>query len=174
MPWRLALKNNNAWRIPAENILLTAEAHDYYFREQEKRLTGPHHFGFDPLHENIQIKEIRTRRFYEIFLNAEHIFTKLNLGDVVYFENAICLFQNLTVALSKLWFFNCKHRKTMTIVFKDSLFIANYVLLIRFSQTIAMNSHKTPIRLRWFLWITTIRASVLLNCAHIRAYFFFI
>ena len=40
--------------------------------------------------------------FFEIFLNAEHIFLKLNLGDVVYFENAISLFQNLAVTLSNL------------------------------------------------------------------------
>ena len=92
IPSRLALQNNKARRISAQNILSTAEAHDYYFREKGKHLTSPHHFGFDPLHENIPMQEIRTRRFYETFLNAEHIFTKLNSGDVVYFENAICLF----------------------------------------------------------------------------------
>ena len=64
-----------------------------------KRLTGPHHFVFD--HGNIQMQEMQTR-FFEIFLNAEHIFLKLNLGDVVYFENAISLFQKLTVTLSNL------------------------------------------------------------------------
>ena len=63
------------------------------FEKKKKRLTGQHHFGFDPPHENIQMQEIRMRRFYEIFLNAEHIFTKLNLGDVVYSENAIRLFK---------------------------------------------------------------------------------
>ena len=77
-------------------------AHDYYFLEKGKRLTAPHHFWFDPLHENIPVQEIRTRKFYKTFLNAEHIFTKLNSGDVVYFENVICLFQNLTVTLSNL------------------------------------------------------------------------
>ena len=45
------------------------------FEKKGKRLAGPHHFGFDPPHENIQMQEICTRRFYEIFLNAEHIFT---------------------------------------------------------------------------------------------------
>ena len=78
------------------------QAHDYYFREKGKHLTGPHHFGFDPLHENIQMQEIRARRFYETFVNAEHVFTKLNSGGLVYFQNAICLFQILTVALSNL------------------------------------------------------------------------
>ena len=102
IPSRLVLQNKKAKRIPAKNILSTAEAHDYYFQEKGKRLTGPHHFGFDPLHENIRMQEIRTGRFYETFLNADHIFTKLNLGDVVYFENAICLFQNLNVTLSNL------------------------------------------------------------------------
>ena len=58
-----------------KNILSTAEAHDYYFREKGKRLAGPHHFGFDPPHENIHMQEICTSRFYGIFLNAEHIFT---------------------------------------------------------------------------------------------------
>ena len=62
----------------------------------------PKPFGFDPLHENIPMQEIYTRRFYKTFLNAQHIFTKLNSGDVLYFKNAICLFQNLTVTLSNL------------------------------------------------------------------------
>ena len=66
-----------------------------------KRLTGPHHFGLDHPHGNIQMQEMQTG-FFEIFLNAEHIFLKLNLGDVVYFENAISLFQNLAVTLSNL------------------------------------------------------------------------
>ena len=66
-----------------------------------KRLAGPHHFGLDHPHGNIQMQEMQTG-FFEIFLNAEHIFLKLNLGDVVYFENAISLFQNLAVTLSNL------------------------------------------------------------------------
>ena len=99
IPSRLALQNNKARRIPAQNILSTAETHDYYFREKGKRLNSLHHFGFDPLHENIPLQEIRTRRFYETFLNVEHIFTKLNSVGIVYFENGICLFQNLTVTL---------------------------------------------------------------------------
>ena len=102
IPSRLTLQNNKALRIPAQNNLPTAEAHDYYFREKGKRLTGPHHFGFDSLHENTPMQEIRTRRFYETSLNAEHIFTKLHSGNVVYFENAICLFQNFIVTLSNL------------------------------------------------------------------------
>ena len=98
----MALQNNRARGIQAKYTLSTAEAHDYYFREKGKRLTGPPHFGFVPPHKNIQMQEICTRRFYEILLNPEHIFAKLNLGDVAYFKNAICLFQNLTVTSSKL------------------------------------------------------------------------
>ena len=55
----------------------------------------------------------------------------------------------------------------MRIVLKDSLF-KSYVVLICSSQTIAMNSHKTPIRLRWFLWLTTIRALALLTCVLVK------
>ena len=64
-----------------KNILSTAEAHDYYFREKGKRLTGPHHFGFDLPHKNIQMQKIRTMRFYEIyFFECRAYIYKVNFG----------------------------------------------------------------------------------------------
>ena len=78
----------------------TEEAGLSYSQLKGNSLTKPHPYGFDPISLNGEKMKLREERFYERFQSNKEIFENVMGGNKLFFEQAICFFQNETIDLS--------------------------------------------------------------------------
>ena len=97
---RIAQRNDKTGKVSTALIPTKDEALRQYFIATGNRLKEDPMYGQDPLKDRMDLQILREKKYYDVFVGDKEIFESIMGKFPKNFENALCLFQNITMDLA--------------------------------------------------------------------------